>query len=387
MRVLQIYKDYNPPVVGGIENHLNLLAQGLYKRRIDVDVLVSNTELRLKRDTIDGINVVKVPQLGRLAAAPINPTLLFWLRRLSEDADLLHFHLPNPTAVMAYLFSGLKKHIVVTYHSDIVRQVRLKRIYIPFLHMFLRRAEIILATSPNYIATSKILKRYKRKCIVAPLGIDLAKFSVETFPEVNIIRTKAASGQPILLFIGRFRHYKGLDVLVSSMRQINAQLWLVGSGPMEGEVRAMVEKNGLRNKVKFWGNLSDTELIACLRACDMLVLPSNFRSEAFGIVQLEAMACGKPVICTELKTGTSYVNQHGKTGIVVPPNRPDAIAQAANYLIGNPDTRAQFGAYGKSYVDQHFTCEKMTDKIVSVYQAIQRRPSDFHCHTTAEHRH
>ena len=370
MKVLQIYKDFNPPVVGGIENHLNLLARNLRNRQIDVDVLVSNTICRLSRGNLDGIRIIRVPQLGRLSAAPINPTLPFWLRKLAPNADLLHFHLPNPTAVMAYLFSGLRSRVVVTYHSDIVRQVRLKRIYIPFLHMFLRRADIILATSPNYIATSKILMRYRHKCIVAPLGIDLSRFTNVVSSRIDMQRKETAGDLPILLFIGRFRHYKGLDVLVESMRQINAQLWLVGSGPLEGDVRSMVKKNVLKDKVKFLGNLPEPDLVACLKTCDMLVLPSNFRSEAFGIVQLEAMACGKPVICTELKTGTSYVNRHGETGLVVKPNSPEEIARAANYLIDNPEIRKQYGQNGAVHVERNFGSGIMIEQITDIYNNI-----------------
>ena len=370
MKVLQIYKDFNPPVVGGIENHINLLARSLVKRGVDVDVLVSNTSPRLERNDLDGIRILKVPELGRLSSAPINPTLPLWLRKLGRNDDLLHFHLPNPTAVMAYHMSGLSKKIVVTYHSDIVRQSRLKKPYLPFLHAFLRKAQAILATSPNYIATSAILKRYKHKCVVAPLGIDLSKFDCRPLRCPHIESIKAGTRKPILLFIGKFRHYKGLHILLESMQKINAQLWLIGSGPLESEVQRMVSRNGLKHKVKFLGHVSDGVLIACLKACDMLVLPSNFRSEAFGLVQLEAMACGKPVICTELKTGTSYVNRHGVTGFVVPPNNADAIARAANHLIANPDLAKAFGRRAADHVRSHFTREKMTDRILSIYHRV-----------------
>ena len=212
--------------------------------------------------------------------------------------------------------------------------------------------------------------RYRHKCIVAPLGIDLSRFTDFAASSSDMQRKETSGDLPILLFIGRFRHYKGLDVLVESMRQINAQLWLVGSGPLEGEVRSMVKKNGLKEKVKFLGNLPEPDLVACLKTCDMLILPSNFRSEAFGIVQLEAMACGKPVICTELKTGTSYVNRHGETGLVVKPNSPGEIAQAANYLIDNPTVRKQYGQNGAVHVTRNFSSDLMIDRIVDIYNNI-----------------
>ena len=142
MRVLQIYKDFYPPVKGGIEGHLNLLARGFKHRGIDVSILVSNTKPFLKIESIDGIPIIKVPQLTRVASAPINPTLFLWFRKLADQFDLFHFHLPNPTAVVSYLLAGLRKKVVVTYHSDIVRQHQLAKLYAPFSKLFLESFRI-----------------------------------------------------------------------------------------------------------------------------------------------------------------------------------------------------------------------------------------------------
>jgi glycosyltransferase involved in cell wall biosynthesis len=145
VRVLHIYKDYYPPVVGGIEKHINLLVNGLAERGVEIEVLVSNTGIRLERINVDGIPVTKVPQLGRLASAPLNITFPFWLRRLGKHADILHFHFPNPTGELSYLVSSLRSKVVVSYHSDIIRQVHLLKLYLPFLMQFLKNADVILS--------------------------------------------------------------------------------------------------------------------------------------------------------------------------------------------------------------------------------------------------
>ena len=327
LRVLQIYKDFDPPVKGGIEGHLNLLARGIKQRGIDVSVLVSNTKPFLKTESIDGISIFKVPQLTRLSSAPINPTLFWWFRKLADQFDIFHFHLPNPTAVVSYLLAGLRKKVVVTYHSDIVRQKQLAKLYSPFSKYFLDRADVIIATSPKYIQSSKILNCYKSKCRVVPLGIDTTRFNRNSEFGLLAENMRRRRGSRLILFVGKFRYYKGLEILIEAMKKVDGHLLLVGSGKQERRLKAQTSAAGLGHKVSFLGEVSDDEVVVYLKSCDVLVLPSNLRSEAFGIVQLEAMACGKPVISTELETGTSYVNVHGETGLVVPPNNATALGK------------------------------------------------------------
>ena len=372
LRVLQVYKDYYPPVKGGIEGHINLLACGLRERCIDVEVLVSNTRPSLERGLVEGIRVTKVPELGRLASAPINVTFPYWLKKLGRDADVLHFHFPNPTAELSYLISRLNGKVVVTYHSDIIRQARLRLLYTPFLTKFLESTQTIVATSPNYVRSSPVLTRFRKKCRIVPLGIDLSKFTIwpEDAPMVASIRR--AYGSRIVLFIGRFRYYKGIHVLVEAMNWVKGKLLLIGAGPLETELRAQASASKAGQKIVFLGEVSDTEKVAYLRTCDLLVLPSILRSEAFGIVLLEAMACAKPVISTELGTGTSFVNQHLKTGIVVPPGDVQAMAHAINHLLAKPELREKYGTAGRERVEQCFAKDKMLDSIIKIYQEEEK---------------
>jgi len=373
MKVLQIYKDYYPPVKGGIEKHVNLLSSGLRSRGVEVEVLVSNKSMRMEMDCCEGINVYKVPQLGRLSSAPLNISMPFWIRRLSSNADILHFHFPNPTAEFSYLVSGLKKNVVVTYHSDIVRQVYLKELYAPFMRIFLKKSNVIIVTSQQYFRTSKVLRKYKDKCLIVPLGIDVNSFGggFDRFSRAADLRRK--HGERIVLFVGRSRYYKGLHVLLQAMRKIDAKLLIVGAEHNNEQVVNTLGPQGLPAKVEVLGELSDETLADYFHACDVFVLPSVERSEAFGVVQLEAMASGKPVVSTELGTGTSYVNEHEKTGIVVPPNDPDAIAAAVNRLLDNPEICKQFGESGMSRAKQFFCLEQMVDRTESLYRQILQK--------------
>jgi glycosyltransferase involved in cell wall biosynthesis len=372
LKVLQVYKDYYPPVVGGVEGHINLLANGLKARGINVKVLVSNTGSRLEREVINGIEVVKVPQLGRFASAPLNAGLPSWLRRLGKDADVIHFHFPNPTGEIASLLAGVGKKVVVTYHSDIVRQARLVKLYSPVLQRFLKGSDVIIATSPNYLQSSKVLHQFKDKCTVIPFGIDLNRFAPDgnTVKQVASIR-KTYEG-PLALFIGKFRYYKGLYVLIEAMKMVQGSLLLVGMGPMESDLKKRAASDDeLKDRVFFLGELSDQDIVSHLHACDVFVFPSIFRSEAFGIVLLEAMACGKPLVSTELGTGTSFVNQHQETGLVVPPNDVKALAGAINYLFANPEVREAFGKAAKARAEKYFCLDRMVEDVIRTYQDIQ----------------
>jgi glycosyltransferase involved in cell wall biosynthesis len=372
MRVLQIYKDYYPPVKGGIEKHLNLLTNGLLDRGVQVEVLVSNTRLKMEIDHFNGFPIYKVPQLGRISSAPLNVTLPFWIRKLGAKADILHFHFPNPTSEAAYLISGLKKKVVVTYHSDIIRQVYLKKFYEPLMHCFLNRANRIIATSQKYVETSQTLINYKEKCEVIPLGINIDQFNINSrndrMEKVGRIRRKHEL--PLILFVGRFRYYKGVHVLIQAMRNIDAKLLIAGPELESGDIKKVIAEAGVRHKIDVLGELSDDMLSDYLHACDIFALPSVKRSEAFGIVQLEAMACAKPVVCTEIGTGTSFVNIHEKTGLVVPPNNPDALAKAINLLLKNPATAKQYGENGLARVNAFFSSDKMIRSTESLYRKI-----------------
>jgi len=288
------------------------------------------------------------------------------------EAEIYHLHFPYPLGEVAYLLRP-RGRLVVTYHSDIVRQRNLFRFYRPLLGRLLRQADAILVTSPQYLQSSPVLRPVAAKCRVVPLGIDLGRF--DAFDPDRVAAWRAKLGTPLVLFVGRFRYYKGLDYLLEALRLVpEARLGLVGDGPEGPRLRRLVAQYGLGSRVTFLGTLSDDELPAIYRAADVYVLPATERSEAFGISLLEAMAAGLPVITTELGTGTSYVNQHGETGLIVPPRDPGALAAALAELLADPERRRAMGAAGRKRVEAEFTLDRLVKDVLRVYGEVLGRP-------------
>ncbi|UCC62819.1 MAG: glycosyltransferase [Anaerolineae bacterium] len=373
MRVLFVYKDY-APVVGGIENHIRLLAEGSQQRGVDVRVLVTNTGLRTSQEVIHGVPVIKTGRLLNLSSAPISLAFYPWLYRLEKDVDVSHLHFPYPPGELGQLLLGRSRRFVLTYHSDIVRQRVLGLMYRPFLWQVLRRADLITVSNPVYVRTSPFLRRFVGKCRVIHHGIDLSRF----IPTAEVQARAAAfrqryGGRPLVLFVGRLRHYKGLDVLLEAMPQVPAHLLVVGAGPMAEVWQRQAVEAGLTDRVTFLGQVAETDLVVACYAADLFVLPSTNRAETWGAVQIEAMACGLPIVCTELGTGTSYVNQDGVTGIVVPPRDPDALAGAVCRLLADEALRRQMGEAGQKRVLREFSLEAMLNQVMAFYaEALEK---------------
>jgi len=368
MKVLYVYKDYYP-VLGGIENHIRLLCQGL-KAHPDVapTVLVTSRTGKTVVEEIDGVRVIKAARLATISSAPISLSLFAWIRRL--EADVTHLHFPYPVGELAYLWAGRSRRMVITYHSDIVRQKYLLRLYEPFLRRLLARADVITVSSPNYVPSSNYLRPVASKCVVIPHGTDLSRFVATEAVQRRAAEIRQHYAAPLLLFVGLLRYYKGVSFLIEAMPQIAARLLIVGQGPQGEEWQALTRQLGLDDKVAFLGRVSEEELIALYHACDVFVLPSIHRSESWGAVQIEAMACGKPVVCTELGTGTSFVNVDGVTGRVVPPRDVAALATAINALLGDEALRRAMGARARERAQQEFSLETMVERVLAVYGEV-----------------
>jgi glycosyltransferase involved in cell wall biosynthesis len=372
MKILHIYKDYFP-VLGGIENHIKLLAEAQAARGHAVSVLVASRDRHTHIETLNGVRVIFAARLATISSAPISLALFDLIRH--ETSDVAHLQFPYPPGELANYFCGRARKTVITYQSDIVRQKYLRVLYAPLMERVLARADRLIATSPNYIASSPVLSRWKDKCVVVPLGIDLAPFEnvdipVRASPSTSLRSAQDAS--PLLLFVGKLRYYKGLNYLLEAIREIpRAQLVVVGTGPLEHAWRTLARELGVDARVVFVGEVRNVELSGYYAAADIFVLPASERSEAFGIVQLEAMAAGKPVVCTELGTGTSFVNVDGETGFVVPARDAHALARAITRLIDDAELRARMGAAGRARVHQEFTLDKMVDRVMAVYEQLQ----------------
>lgn len=377
MRVLYLYKDYFP-ILGGIENHIKLLAEGLRALGVETQVLVTNTANRTVQETIDGVPVLKTARQVNISSAPVSLPFLPAVHRLEADVDIVHLHMPYPPGEMAHLLLGRSRRLVATYHSDIVRQRVLGALYRPFLWQTLRRANLIAVATPVYIQDSPFLRANAAKCRIIHYGIDLKRFSPTEKIQEQAARWRSRwNGRPLVLFVGRLRHYKGVDVLIEAMMRLHhdAVALIVGVGPLEAELRAWAQQSGANTRIEFLGELADPEVTALYYAADLFVLPSVNRAETFGIVQLEAMACGRAVICTELGTGTSYVNQHEVTGLVVPPRNAEALAAAIDRLLSDPTLCAQWGEAGRRRVEQAFTIDGMVRSTKAFYEEALALPT------------
>jgi rhamnosyl/mannosyltransferase len=371
LRILHIYKDYFP-VLGGIENHVKVLAEAQAARGHDVTVLVANPERRTVIETAHGVRVIKAGRWATVASTPVSPATFRWVARI--EADIAHLHFPYPPGEVAHLWLGRARRFVVNYHSDIVRQRLLGALYRPFLWRVLQHADRLIAGSPAYVESSPYLSRFREKCTVIPYGADLERFDQVAPARIADVRRRLipqASPSPILLFVGRLRYYKGINDLLHALMDIPAaHLLIVGDGPMREPWEQLTRELNLSTRVTFAGEVDDADLPACYRLADMFILPSNLRAEAFGKVIVEAMASGLPIVSTELGSGTSWVNVHGATGLIVPPLNPQALAQAINSLLSDPAKRADMGRAAYQRAHAEFSQAAMVERVEQVYRDV-----------------
>lgn len=372
MNVLSLGRFY-PASFGGIERHIELLHDNLGPD-VNVDSIVVSRGLSHKEFMLHGRRIIQVPCVGVVASTPICPTLYSLVRKLSREKkyDVVHLHFPNPMAHFAAYSLPKPTKLVITWHSDIVRKKKLLRLYFPFLKHIVRRADALVAASPKNFESFEQLKLIgdPKKFHVVPFAID-----PEPFLEVSIERIQSIKNQYadrfIIFALGRHVYYKGFEYLITAMQWVNnAVLLLGGQGPLTSILKKQVEELNLEEKVKFLGSIEEADLPAYYHAADVFCLPSIKPSEAYGLVQLEAMACKKPVICCELNNGVTFVNQHEITGVTVPPHQPHAFAEAIIALQNNPRLRQTFGENGFKRVTETLSISSMVKAMESVYYLV-----------------
>jgi rhamnosyl/mannosyltransferase len=358
--------------MGGIESHLHLLCNEL-KSEVDLDVVVCNSKPESRRDMVDGVPVTRCFEMAKVASTSICPTMPLELSR--RRYDVIHLHFPHPMGVMSYLASVRPRAhaVVVSYHSDIVKQQRLLKAYTPFMNRVLDRADAIVAATPNYIESSDVLRCYREKCVVIPYGLDLSEFERTSAVESRAAEIRARyGGGPLVLSVGRLVYYKGFEYVIRAMRDVEANLLLVGEGPLRGSLEATARECGVGDRVHFLGAVPNHELTPYYHASDAYALPSIARSEAFAIVQLEAMACGKPVVNTALDSGVPFVSRHDESGMTVAPGDVEALAAALNRLLRNPGWARSLGEAGRERVAREFSKEGMARRVMDLYRGATR---------------
>lgn len=364
LSILHVGKFY-PPHMGGIETHLQALC-GALRGHADVRVVVSSENRATTEETVDAVPVARVGTLLTAFSTSISPGMVARIRR--SPADLVHIHLPNPTAVLAYLASGHRGRLVVTYHSDTVKQRVLGRMFEPLLNAALSKSAAIIATSPNYLATSRVLDAFRDRCHVIPYGIDATQFERADPAAVGSVRERY--GERLIISVGRLVYYKGFDVLIRAMAEVRGKLLIVGDGPLRGDLERLASQLGIADKVVFAGEIDNNAIPPYYHAADLFALASVARSEAFGIVQIEAMAAGLPVVNTNLDSGVPFVSLDGVTGLTVPFGNPQALAAALNRLLDDSGLRKSLGAAGVNRAKQEFGLDTMLRRTLALYERV-----------------
>jgi len=366
IKVVHAAKFY-PPVRGGMETVLADLCNGT-SADWDVHVIAANDSRVTVRERWENVRVVRAAAFGQAASVSLCPALPWHL--WTHPADCFVLHEPNPIAGTSLWLRTPSRRFIIWHHSDIVRPAWALPTYGRLQRMLYRRADCVIASSPNLAAESPLVQCARRTAII-PFGIDLPRYRRDDAArraDVEAIRARMPG--PRLLFVGRLVYYKGLQVLLRAAREWRGSIVLVGEGPLEPELRRLVADLGLIDRVHFEGRVEDDLLPAYYQACDAFVLPSVARTEAFGLVQVEAMAAGLPVVSTSLPTGVPWVNQHGETGLVVPPHDAAALAHALGQLNGSEELRRRFGEGGRRRADRLFSRERMVRAFHEVVEAV-----------------
>ncbi|GGP23631.1 glycosyltransferase [Silvimonas iriomotensis] len=367
MKVLHVYKTYYPDTVGGVEQVIRGLAMGGRAQGVAADVLVLSAAVKHPETlVIDGVTVHRYPTTVDVASTPFSAREARDFGRFIAPYDVLHYHFPWPFGDVLHALAGHRKPSVVTYHSDIVKQKWLKKAYSPLMNWFLGHVDAIAPTSPGYLASSVDLVPFRDKCTVIPLGLDPASHPAPDPQAVAAYRERF--GERYFAFVGVFRYYKGLQYLIEAASHVAENIVLMGDGPLRGEYEAEAARRGLTN-LHFIGLVDEQVKMDILAGAHAFVFPSHLRSEAFGLGLAEAAMMGKPMISCDIGTGTSFINLHGETGLVIPPADPSALAQAMNTLSSDVELATRQGEAARRRFGQMFSLDKM----VSAYTALYRR--------------
>jgi len=362
-KILHIGKYYYP-FRGGIERAMKDICDYL-KDEFEFTVLVSNEE---KIETIEYINdtkVIRIPRLAKYSNMPVSISFIKWLKKL--DYDLIHVNMPTPIAELFCLLHKTNKKILATYHCKMYKTGT--SLYLPFQKMFLKKTDKIIVATKGLYSNSEILHNFKDKIEFIPLSVESSKFSYRE----NIENPYPDSDKTFkILFVGRLTEYKGLGYLIESMKYTgdDSQLHIVGTGKLENELKELVNTLRLDDRVKFYKGIDDDSLVGFYQYCDVFVLPSVNVGEAFGIVQLEAMAAGKPVINTYLKSGVPEVSINNETGFTVEPKDSEALAGAINKLKSDKKLCEKFGQNGINRVKKYFDKNVIMGKYRDLYYSL-----------------
>lgn len=374
MRILQFGRFWNDQH-GGVERHVSLLSRGLAGLGVDVVNLVASTSLQGSDAQVDGYRLVQAPSFGKAFGTAMAPWLVVRALALHQEQpfDIFHLHFPDPLTHLASLLLPGNVPRVITWHSDIVRQKRLLSLYKPFLQKAARNADALVAATQAHFDSSPLIPTdipAGRRHVIL-YGMDFSSLAqTERTRALQGQLRQAAQGRGLVFALGRHVYYKGFDVLLKAASQANFQLVLGGDGPLREILQQQARALGIADRVAFPGRIPEEDLPAYFHACDVFCLPSVNEMEAFGLVQLEAMACGKPVVCTQLHNGVNVVNVHGETGLAVPVGDAHALGETITLLLNDAEKRTLMGQKALARAHDLYSLDAMTSMHLRLYQGL-----------------
>lgn len=366
MKILQIGKFY--PIRGGVEKVMLDLTEGLSERGVDCDMLCASETPQVIELNGHG-RVVCVKALAKWAATMISPGMVRRMRRVCREYDVVHIHHPDPMACLALFLSGYRGKVVLHWHSDILKQRVLLQLYRPLQNWLIRRADLIVGTTPVYLAESPCLQRVQHKTRCLPIGIERMR---QDATGAATIRQRYA-GKRIVFSLGRLIGYKGYRYLVEAAQYLpdDVVVLIGGTGPLRADLQAQIDRLQLQGKVELLGFVKDEEVPAYYGACDLFCLPSIQKTEAFGIVQIEAMSCGKPVVATRIpESGVAWVNAHGVSGLNVEPEDAKVLAEAIEAILKDETVYRNFSEGARRHFEEYFTRERMLEDCLQIYRNL-----------------
>jgi glycosyltransferase involved in cell wall biosynthesis len=372
VKILELGKFYAPER-GGIETLLKLWAEGFAAAGDEVRCVVAGRSLRTVREWMAGVQVERLASFGMALSTSLCPTYPLAVRRIR--ADVIHGHTPNPLVDLASLLAPRRTPVVLSWHSDVIRQKTAMKFYAPLQRAMLRRADAVVVATPAHFEFSPWLQEFSAKIRVIPFGLDLRRFDASPRILAAAAVKRAQARLPrVLLNLGRLVGYKGQRYAIEALRDVpDTELWIGGTGPLDAELRTLAATCGVADRVRFLGDIEDDELPAWFHACDAFVFPSITPNEAFGLVLVEAMACGKPLIACQLKSGVPWVCRDGVNGLTVPPQDAKALAAALNRLLSDPVLSGHLGSGGRKLAHEEFSAPVMVSRYRELFSGLIAR--------------
>jgi rhamnosyl/mannosyltransferase len=369
MKILQLGKFY--PIKGGVEKVMYDLMTGLSEEGLKCDMLCAacDDDHVGEEPLNENATLMRTRTLAKVKATMLSPAMISKMRSICNEYDVVHVHHPDPMACLALYMSGYKGKVALHWHSDILKQKNLLKLYQPLQKWLIDRADMIIGTSPVYLESSPWLKDVQDKTVCLPIGV----VPLEVDNEKAAALREKYKGRKIIFSLGRLVPYKGYKYLIDSARYLDDSYVVLigGEGPLKDSLREQIESSGLQDKVRLLGFLSDEEVAAYFGACDLFCMSSVYATEAFGIVQIEAMSAGKPVVATRIPgSGVSWVNAHKESGINVEPKDSEALAKAFKSILESEDTYNAFAEQASRRYHEMFTKSRMIENCIEIYKSI-----------------